>query len=534
MDNFIEPGSFLLHVAKVIVHDDWNPDSVCYDADIALVRVTKQIQFNDFVKPICLFKQNDKTGDINEGWFVGFGESSNSFLRKLKIPILPTQMCLRVEGGYADKISHRMFCAGSKSISNICPNDMGDGLFVNYKGKYHLAGIASFVYNSRYGECDLKNTALFTNVHWMSDWIDQHLKPNQFQQINFDPTTSTKKSTTTTTTTTRTTKRPVTLDVLFFPSDDDYDYNKQTRWKMTSTTPKHVTSSTSAKPLIALSNVESDEPTFDINAKKNSTSTTNSYQQHFTEKPVPSPMANDVTKFQFDCGRMEHLKFVNGGKTAWNEFPWTSAIVKRGNMQKIVMGTLLSFRHVFVNIDELKSINTDKPQHLPGVNELQIFLGLNDLKKVSSATSVGVDKILTNPQLANYGILILSQPVDYGKKIFPICLLESTYYNITTSTTTNLYAIGFDGQERKSSVYNVRQGQACKSNGANRKDAVCVQRSLNCLLNRSPLYGKLNDLWYLIAGQNNQTRGCDGPIKPEYLELLNKFTPWMMTTVLST
>lgn len=498
-------------ITRLFIHEDWNPDNASFDADIALLKVRKEIQFNEYAKPICLFKLNDKTGDINEGWLVGFGETSNSLLRKLKLPILPTQMCLRVEGGYRDKISHRMFCAGSKAVSNICPNDMGSGLFVEFNGRYYLAGITSFAYNMRYAECDFKNTALFTNVHWMSEWIDQHLRPNQVHhQSNYNPTTSTKKfiTTTNTRTTRTTTKRPVVSDALFFPSDDGYDYDKQTRWEMRSTTPRYAHASrTSKKPLLT-PNVEiEDEPTFDINAKSDSTATTKSYQQIeiFTEKPV-APIANDITKFQFDCGRMETLKFVNGGKTAWNEFPWTAAIVKKGgNMQKIAMGTFLSFRHIFVNLDDLKSISTEKPQKVPGVNDLQIYLGLNDLKKLSSATEVGVQKILTNPQFKNYGILILSQPVDYGKKIFPVCLLESTNHNITTSMS--LYAIGFDGQERKSSVYNVLPNLTCNSNGANRKDAICGQRSHNCLmLNNSLLYGKLNDLWYLLAGRINLVR----------------------------
>lgn len=522
MDNFREKGSSLINILKIIIHEDWNSDAENYDADIALLRVKKQIQYTDFVKPICLFKPNDGTGDIKTGWLIGYGESSNTYPRKLILPILGTTTCLRIESGYRAKISPRMFCAGSKSLTNICGHDMGDGLFVKFRGKYFLAGIASFVMSKRYGDCDFKNAALFTNVHLMSEWINRIIRPNQNQnQIQYQQPTATSKATYQATR--RTTKKD--NDAIFFPSDDDYNYD---RGPVGLTTARPKTTTTKKQYLSNQQTSSPEQPTFDILAKGNSSL---NYFQKVTERPVQNvPMNIEQTAFEYDCGKMKPLKSPNGGKTEWNDFPWTATIIKKGNVANLVVGTLLSYRHVFVNAEMLKKL----APNLQKVNELQAYFGLNNIMKITAPgdqyapTSVDVQKLITNPNSPKIGVLILANAVEYGKKIFPICLWDSR----NQISTLNAYSIGFENQERKSSLYNIKNINECsqKLRNINTNEFTCA-RSSSCLSSGSPLYVMKNNIWYLFA--SHQSSSCLQN-QPEVFENLKSFTPWMQTTVIST
>ena len=55
-----EVGYQKTNARRFIVHEDWNINDPAYDADIALVVLENQIQFTDFVRPICLWAQVDE------------------------------------------------------------------------------------------------------------------------------------------------------------------------------------------------------------------------------------------------------------------------------------------------------------------------------------------------------------------------------------------------------------------------------------------------------------------------------------------
>lgn len=533
MDNFREKGSSIHNVLKVIIHEEWNSDSDNYDADIALLRIKKPIQFNDYVKPICIFKPNDVTGSISKGWLIGYGDSSNIFPRKLEIPILETNNCLRIEGGYRSKITPRMFCAGSKASTNICGHDMGDGLFVKFRNKYFLAGVASYVLSKRHSTCDFKNAALFTNAHLMSPWILSHIRPNQqvnqpsnqqqIQQYTQRPQYSSN---------TQTTKKSDN-DAIFFPTDEEYNYEKGPVGLTTTKKSTYSKKTTTAMPSYSQqqSGADVDEPTFDILATGRPQ--TSIYNQGFTERPVFNvPMNIEQTAFEYDCGKMKPLKLANGGKTEWNEFPWQATIIKRGEVANFVIGSLLSYRHVFVDTEDLNKLGSQNE------NDLKVYFGLNYIKKITSPgdqyapTVANVQKLVKHPTAPKIGVLLLANPVEYGKKIFPICLLD-TRNKITSS---NAYQVGFDGDERKTSVFSVRNTNECSRNyqNMNVNEVTCAKRTSTCLSSgSSPLFVNNNNIWYLLATPKTAKSSC-ALNQPETFENLKSYTGWIQTTIIST
>lgn len=79
-------------ITEIIVHENYNPDSRSQYHDIALLRLARNVQYTDFIKPICLptetnLRAIDFTGDELE--VVGFGktEVENSSTRKLKVAL---------------------------------------------------------------------------------------------------------------------------------------------------------------------------------------------------------------------------------------------------------------------------------------------------------------------------------------------------------------------------------------------------------------------------------------------------------------
>lgn len=55
-----EIGHQQANARRFIVHEDWKINDNAYDADIAIIVLDNQIQFTDYVRPICLWAQADE------------------------------------------------------------------------------------------------------------------------------------------------------------------------------------------------------------------------------------------------------------------------------------------------------------------------------------------------------------------------------------------------------------------------------------------------------------------------------------------
>lgn len=86
-DPYVEVG-----ITDIIVHENYDPDSRSQYHDIALLRLQRDVQYTNFIKPVCLptetnLRTIDYTGNTLE--VVGFGktENANSSPRKLKVEL---------------------------------------------------------------------------------------------------------------------------------------------------------------------------------------------------------------------------------------------------------------------------------------------------------------------------------------------------------------------------------------------------------------------------------------------------------------
>lgn len=128
INTFANEKDFVVAPASsFIIHPDWNAYSSTYDSDIAIVLLSRTIQFTNFIKPICLWTYTDSYYDIVNkfGVVAGFGKTENSASTSDKpywtaLPVVDEGTCLRSHNDFTKITSKRTFCVGSKDGRGPC------------------------------------------------------------------------------------------------------------------------------------------------------------------------------------------------------------------------------------------------------------------------------------------------------------------------------------------------------------------------------------------------------------------------------
>lgn len=130
--NKAENNSKVFWPKEVLIHPDWNPSTLRYDADLAVLITDVPIQFTDYVFPVCLW--NVPIDDDNiVGTVVGWGASERTQLttfektpRQVQVKRVPSAACYEEFYRIAAISSNRTFCAGGSIISSgPCTGDSG-------------------------------------------------------------------------------------------------------------------------------------------------------------------------------------------------------------------------------------------------------------------------------------------------------------------------------------------------------------------------------------------------------------------------
>lgn len=121
------PASYDVPIEEVITHDKYLPLSLNQHNDIALVRLTRRVQFTDFVKPICL--QQDKSLTTTELLgqtlvVTGFGQTeeyknSNEKLH-VSINVVENEQCNKIFSAEGRRLGDSQICAGGNYNQDSC------------------------------------------------------------------------------------------------------------------------------------------------------------------------------------------------------------------------------------------------------------------------------------------------------------------------------------------------------------------------------------------------------------------------------
>lgn len=182
--------------------DEWL-QTAAYESDIAILKLTEPVVFNDRVRPICLpetlLQQSlaERTLDPNadqddtrfakrgvvSGWgLTELGTLSNE-LKFIRVPAIDRGVCAQaIKNDLTDDyhLSENMFCAGfnsrgaGKKPRDSCQGDSGGPLSFPFNERWYLSGIVSY---GILNQCGTKGDfGVYVHVKNYINWIDARLQ----------------------------------------------------------------------------------------------------------------------------------------------------------------------------------------------------------------------------------------------------------------------------------------------------------------------------------------------------------------------
>lgn len=188
LTDLYETGRFALSPKEIFIHDNWNPGTTHYDADLSLLKFEKgSIHLNDYVQPICLWNSENEPTET-EGDVVGWGKSEDPLKKHedvaklVKVVIQTNEKCFLSEKALLELSSLQTFCAGLRNGSGVCQGDSGGGFSIKINNINYLKGIvSSSLMNGK--DCDVSKDSVYTNVLKYHPWIDEKLNGGEMAWI---------------------------------------------------------------------------------------------------------------------------------------------------------------------------------------------------------------------------------------------------------------------------------------------------------------------------------------------------------------
>ncbi|XP_032991698.1 transmembrane protease serine 12-like [Lacerta agilis] len=147
--------------------------------DIALLKLSQVITYNDYIQPICLPSTPLLLSDRNPCYISGWGLTKENgtpsyILQEAEIKVFPLKVCNSYDW-YNGRLSRNQLCAGSESGHvDTCLGDSGGPLmcYLPDDGKFYLVGITS--YGIGCGRPKLPGIYIHTAKY--RSWIDSRLR----------------------------------------------------------------------------------------------------------------------------------------------------------------------------------------------------------------------------------------------------------------------------------------------------------------------------------------------------------------------
>ncbi|XP_063541271.1 serine protease gd-like [Cydia strobilella] len=160
------------------IHEEFN--STTYANDLLVLTFDKSVEFNNNIRPACLWNGNNDLNRIvgASGVVAGWGSSelgpgSKGEPRMVRIPVVSTAMCRASRPDFHVFTSDNMFCAGDRNGAGPCLGDSGGGLYILDGGRWRLRGVVSLSLRPENGEstCNLNEYVIFADAAKFIEWI---------------------------------------------------------------------------------------------------------------------------------------------------------------------------------------------------------------------------------------------------------------------------------------------------------------------------------------------------------------------------
>jgi V8-like Glu-specific endopeptidase len=136
--------------------------------DIALIRLESNVEFTEYIKPICLPPNYMNPPNNETLWIAGWGSDENDVMNQIKVKakfVLKTNTC-------GVPVNSTQYCAGSTENARTCPGDSGGPLMlrkaIKKTNRYFLIGVDSL----GVWRCGTSSRiAIYTKVPSYMEWI---------------------------------------------------------------------------------------------------------------------------------------------------------------------------------------------------------------------------------------------------------------------------------------------------------------------------------------------------------------------------
>lgn len=174
-----DTGSEILYPKSVNIHPNYRKRN-SIDSDIAVLVLADNVRFTTYVRPACLWDQNDSKDNIvgEIGLTAGWGRDENGKFytelpKQAEIPVVSDETCINSNDVFSKLVSEVSFCAGWRNgTEGPCNGDSGGPLLFQRRGRWTLRGVVSTaLYIDNTNICDLNEYVVFTDVAKFRDWI---------------------------------------------------------------------------------------------------------------------------------------------------------------------------------------------------------------------------------------------------------------------------------------------------------------------------------------------------------------------------
>ncbi|KAF2905284.1 hypothetical protein ILUMI_00878 [Ignelater luminosus] len=172
-------------VEKEIPHELYDPKDPSQTHDIALLRLSREVEFTDFIQPICLpltqrLKNEYYIGQTMTviGWGRTETRSQSDIKLKVDIPIRSKSDCAPMYRKYGVTLKSSQVCAGGIDSKDACGGDSGGPLIILDKTETEHNYIEYGIVSLGPIACGVKNLpGVYTRVADYIDWIRAHIEP---------------------------------------------------------------------------------------------------------------------------------------------------------------------------------------------------------------------------------------------------------------------------------------------------------------------------------------------------------------------
>uniref|UniRef100_A0A1I8Q9S0 Peptidase S1 domain-containing protein n=1 Tax=Stomoxys calcitrans TaxID=35570 RepID=A0A1I8Q9S0_STOCA len=179
LEDYSETNFQTREIQNLVIHPDF-AGNVHPDADLAILQLQRPVEFNAYVRPICLWSEPVDTNRIvgMTGVIAGWGgdENGNAYTaipKMVDANIVSEGECLRSSQVYASLTSRRTICAGNRDGTGPCMGDSGSGLLLNRNDRWYLRGVVS-IGTTKQKKCDLLEYVVFCDVAQHLSWIEEN------------------------------------------------------------------------------------------------------------------------------------------------------------------------------------------------------------------------------------------------------------------------------------------------------------------------------------------------------------------------